>query len=244
MKFAIIVDTFFFFAFSALGGTFSETFTEGNLADWRELNAHDAVLSSWEISDGELEGINHGGGAHFLITGNQIWQDYNIQVDVKPLKKHGPGNIMIAARVGGSWAVSCEITDLILNDPESKVVCTSEDVHSNTGEVLYIGPHPLLRENKWARLKLSVNKDQFIFWINKKKIVETGDPFILQGIKLKTRDLSRHPVDGGGAGFGLGNYTARFDNITITGESIPDRGGLPVSPRAKLATTWGELKQF
>ena len=48
----------------------------------------------------------------------------------------------------------------------------------------------------------------------------------------------------GGVGFGLANYTARFDNITITGDSIPNRGGLSVKPTGKLATTWGDLRRF
>ena len=48
----------------------------------------------------------------------------------------------------------------------------------------------------------------------------------------------------GGAGFGLANYTARFDNITIAGASIPNRGGLAVTPGGKLAMAWGNLKRF
>ena len=48
----------------------------------------------------------------------------------------------------------------------------------------------------------------------------------------------------GGVGFGLWNYTAIFDNITVTGESVPNGGDFAVTPQAKLATTWGDLKKF
>ncbi|RKU15517.1 hypothetical protein C6500_20265 [Candidatus Poribacteria bacterium] len=48
----------------------------------------------------------------------------------------------------------------------------------------------------------------------------------------------------GGIGIGLANYTARFDNITVTGDSIPNSGGFAVTPGGKLATTWGNLKRF
>ena len=48
----------------------------------------------------------------------------------------------------------------------------------------------------------------------------------------------------GGIGFGVANYTARFDNITVTGDSVPNSGGFTVTPSGKLATTWGNLKQF
>ena len=48
----------------------------------------------------------------------------------------------------------------------------------------------------------------------------------------------------GGVGFGLWNYTAIFDNITVTGDSVPNSGDFAVTPQEKLATTWGNLKRF
>ena len=170
----------------------------------------------------------------------------SIEVNVKPLEKRGPGNIGILARVKGSRAVWCLVSDLFLNDPESKVMCISHDFDEKTGEALYIKPHRLLRLNKWSKLKLSVGGDHFTFSIDGKKITETGDPFILlhgdEKLMIKTKDISSHPT--GSTGFGLANYTARFDNITITGAGIPDKGGLSVISRAKLATTWASLKRF
>ncbi len=52
------------------------------------------------------------------------------------------------------------------------------------------------------------------------------------------------PLLTGKIGVGIASYTARFDNLAITGNSVRDNGGFSVSPRAKLATTWGQLKQF
>ena len=231
---------------SVWAGTFVETFDEDALKDWRELNAHDAAPGSWEIVDGELEMTNPGGGARFFTTGNETWQDYSIEVNVKPLEKRGPGNISIVARVERSRTVWCTISDLFLNDPESKAMCSSRDFAGNIGEALSIKPHRLLKLNKWSKLKLSVDGDHFTFSINGKKITETGDPFILlhrgEELMIKTKDISSHPT--GSTGFGLANYTARFDNITITGERIPNKGRLPMEPQAKLALTSGELKQF
>ena len=236
----------FFLACSAWAGTFVETFDDKNLNVWQELNAHDAALGSWEVVDGELEMTNPGGGARLFTTGDETWQDYNIEVNVKPLEKRGPGNIAIVARVEGSRAVWCSISDLFLNDPESKVICHSRDFAGRTGILLFMKPHRLLKLNKWSKLKLTVSGDRFIFSINEKKIAETGDPFIFlhngEEFRVKTEDIASHPT--GGAGFGLANYTARFDNITITGEGIPNRGGLSVTPRERLATTWGSMKRF
>ena len=245
MKSVRIIAIFFLFTFSVWAGTFVETFDDG-LADWQELNEHDAVPGAWEIIDAELEMTNPGGAARFFTTRDETWQNYSIEVNVKPLEKRGPGNIGILARVKGSQAIWCLVSDLFLKDPESKVMCISRDFGEKTGEALYIKPHRLLRLDKWSELKLSVSGDRFTFSINGKKITETGDPFILlhdgAELMLKTKDISSHPT--GSTGFGLANYTARFDNITITGEGIPDKGGLSVLPSAKLATTWASLKRF
>ncbi len=245
MKFVNMIVTLFLLTFSVWAGTFVETF-DADLADWQELNVHDAVPGAWEIIDAELEMTNPGGGARFFTTGDETWQDYSIEVNVKPIEKRGPGNIGILARVKGSQAVWCLVSDLFLNDPESKVMCITRDFDEKIGEALYIEPHRLLRLNKWSKLKLSVKGDHFTFSIDGKKITETGDPFVLlhrgEQLMIKTKDIASHPT--GSTGFGLANYTARFDNITITGEGIPDRDGLSVIPRAKLATTWGSLKRF
>ena len=245
MRFTHIVTLLCCLSVSASAGTFIETFDDG-LADWQELNERDAVPGAWEIIDAELEMTNPGGAARFFTTGDETWQDYSIEVNVKPLEKRGPGNIGILARVKGSRAVWCLVSDLFLNDPESKVMCISRDFDEKTGEALYIKPHRLLRLDRWSQLKLSVSEDHFIFSINGKKITETGDPFILlhggEELMIKTRNIASHPT--GSTGFGLANYTARFDNITITGEGIPDKGGLSVLPSAKLATTWASLKRF
>ena len=244
MKVTMIGWLIFFCTSFAFAGTFLETFNDKNLNDWQELNAHDAALGSWKVVEGELEMTNLGGGARLLTTGDETWQDYSIEVNVKPLEKRGPGNISIVARVEGSRAVWCHVTDLLLNDPESKVMCHSRDFAGNTGILLYMRPHRLLKLNRWSKLKLTVSGDHFIFAINEKKIAETGDPFAFihdgEELMVKAENIASHLT--GGAGFGLANYTARFDNITITGEGIPDRGGLSVTPRAKLATTWGALK--
>ena len=245
MRFTHIVTLLCFLSFSASAGTFVETFDDG-LADWQELNDHDAVPGAWEIIDTELEMTNPGGGARFFTTGDETWQDYSIEVNVKPLEKRGPGNIGILARVKGGRAVWCLVSDLFLNDPESKVMCISRNFDEKTGEALYIKPHRLLKLDKWSQLKLSVGGDHFVFSINGKKITETGDPFILlhddEKLMMKTKDIASHPT--GSTGFGLANYTARFDNISITGAGIPDKGGLSVDPSPKLAIMWASLKQF
>ena len=143
MKCMSIIVILFLLSFSVWAGRFVETFDD-DLADWQELNVHDAVPGSWEIIDAELEMTNPGGGARFFTTGDETWQDYSIEVNVKPLEKRGPGNIGILARVKGNRAVWCLVSDLFLNDPESKVMCISLDFNEKVHEALYIKRHRLL----------------------------------------------------------------------------------------------------
>ena len=253
MRFTGILTLFFLLSLSATAGTLIETFDGKDMEEWRELVQLNNPPGLWEIVNGELEVVNREPSLHFFTTGNETWEDYTVEFDVKPIKKHGIGGIAIAARVKASWLVYCAIRDIVVlmgDKPavhETQIDCLSGDLHNVEFELLYAEPHPLLRLNKWAHLKLSVNGENFSFWIDDKKIAETGDAFVVivedREIKLKVGKLTDR-FGKGGPGFGLSNYTARFDNITITGDDVPNKGGLSIKPKEKLATTWGDLKRF
>ncbi len=89
MKLALIGLGIFFLSFSALAGTFTETFDGGKLDNWQELVMFGLeAAGSWEIIDGELHAIqNMGGVTHLLTIGEETWQDYDIEFDVKPLER-------------------------------------------------------------------------------------------------------------------------------------------------------------
>ena len=244
MKSTIIVVVLFLLPFPAVAGTFVETFDDQDLGEWQELIRNDAAPGSWEVVNRELQAISPDSWTRLLTIGDKRWRNYTIEVKVKPLEKHGPGNIVIAARIKETQLMFCEIGDQLF--PGSNVICRSGNFHGNQTVLLHFEAHPLLTLNTWSTLKLSVMDRIFILWINDTKIVETGDDFILihddQKFKEKAGGIDNFLT--GGAGFGLTNYTARFDNITITGEGIPDKGKLSVIPQAKLATTWGRLKIY
>ena len=252
MRFTIIITLLFLLPFSAAAGTVIETFDGKDLEDWREIVEANNPPGLWEIVNGELEVVNREPSLYFFTTGNETWKDYTVEFDVKPLKKHGIGGIAIAARVNGTSAVYCAVRDLVIlmgDKPpahEARIWCLTRDLHNVEFVLLYTEPHPLLRLDKWARMKLSVDGENFGFWLDGKKIAGTGDAFVFanQDIDIEGKVGKLGRFEKGGAGFGLANYTARFDNITITGDSIPNRGGLAVTPGEKLATTWGDLKRF
>ncbi|MDE0687656.1 MAG: DUF1080 domain-containing protein [Candidatus Poribacteria bacterium] len=251
MQVTSIIALLFLLPFAAIAGTFLETFDDSDLERWQELVVLNNAPGSWEIINDELHGVSHAGFLRLLTTSDDTWEDYTFEFEVKPLKKHGRGGIAIAARVKGSVLFYCSLADPVIlgnKDPllGSFLSCMKGDLHDAEFTVLYFESHPLLKLNKWSRLKLSVKGTNFIFSLNGKEIAETGDDFALMhnGKKIKTKAGKLTSFRTGGVGFGLWNYTALFDNITVTGDSIPNGGGFAVTPNGKLATTWGQLKKF
>ena len=217
---------------SVRAGTFVETFDNGDLADWQNLTMTnlDAARATWKVLDSELQGISRAGLVSLLTIGDKTWQDYIIEFDVEPMEKHGLGSIAIAARNKKTWIIVCMIGDIDFPTPESKATCFSGNFHDNKFEILNSEAVPSLTLETWSHLKLSVDDTIFTFWINGKQVLEARD----QAADFLT----------GGVGLGLANYTARFDNFVISGNGIPNNGKLLVTPRTKLAMTWGSLKRF
>jgi len=251
MQLTSIIVLLFLLPFSALSGTFIETFDDGELEGWQELVHLNETAGSWNVINDELHAVSHEGFPHLLATGDDTWEDYTLEFEVKPLRKHGKGAIAIASRVKGGLLFYCSFSDIVIfgnKDPRLGpfLSCMKGDMRDGEFTMLYFEPHPLLRLNEWSHLKLSVKGNHFIFSLNGKKIAETGDDFALphNGEKIKTKAGKLTSFRTGGVGVGLANYTALFDNITVTGDSIPNSDGFAVTPGRKLATTWGQLKQF
>ena len=246
MKSVIIVATLFLLTFSVWAGTFLETFDGKDLDGWQQI-WRDKGPAVWEIVDDELHAESREAYTHLLTTGDSTWEDYTMELDVKPLKKHGIGGIAIAVRVDGTWLVSCRIFDPVIirgDDPpfqEERIGCSATGLERPALATLIAEPHPLLKLNRWSHLKLSAEGDIFTFWINGEQVMAPTKLQIFRQIDV----FADFPdFQTGGVGFGLWNYTAVFDNITVTGDSIPNSGDFAVTPQGKLATTWSQLKKF
>ena len=161
-----------------------------------------------------------------------MWQDYSIEFDVKPLIKRGEGNIAIAARISQKWGVVCTISDLPFPEPESMARCYSGNLEGHAFLTFAKEPHPLLKR-RWHHLKLSVKGNFLTFWINEKQVL---GPIILEA-KIFENGIEFPDYPNGKVGLGVTNYSVLFDNIIITGDDIPEKGELSVTPRAKLAIT-------
>ncbi|RKU27033.1 hypothetical protein C6499_12440 [Candidatus Poribacteria bacterium] len=250
VKFLITVTVLFLSPLSVFAGTFLETFDDKALEGWQQIWV-DKGPAVWEIVDDELHAESREAYIHLLTTGDTTWENYTMEFDVKPLKKHGIGGISIAVRVDRTWFVSCNISDPVIirgDDPpvqEERISCGATGLHRPLPPraILIDELHPLLRLNRWAHLKLSVEGNIFTFWLNGEQIMAPTKLLIFRQIEVFA-NANFPDFQTGGVGFGLWNYTAIFDNITVTGDSVPNGGDFDVTSQGKLATTWGNLKEF
>ena len=263
MKLTVIGSAILLFTLPAWAGTFIEDF-DNNFGVWQELLVRDAVPGSWEIVNGELHAVSPDGWLRLLTVGDETWSDYTIEFDVKPIQKLGPGTIAIAARINGSWVAWCFIGDWPNNDNISRAMFVAGNFQDpKTFVFSHPKRHRFLKLNRWSKLKLSVEKNTLNFWINGGLVIgpiQLPNRRSFERINVIRREhAAEHgnlegfqpwQLNGlqdfltGAAGFGLSNQTARFDNVVITGDSIPHNDGLSVTPKAKLATMWGSLKRF
>ena len=248
IKSLIIVTVLFLFSLSVFAGTFLDTFEDGNLDGWRELVPWDREPASWEIIAGGLHGSVDDGYPRLFTIGDDTWKDYTVEFDVRPLKKHGRPTISIAARIQEKWLVECSLMEPVVvlpggaNAPEKGwVFCSAGNLHREKSGLLFFNPYPLIKLFRWSHFKLSVEGNIFTFWINGELVMKPTELRIFRNIE-GFADFPEFQT--GGVGIGLSNYTARFDNVTVTGDSIPDSGAFAVTPQGKLATTWGHLKRF
>ena len=166
----------FLFTCSAWAGTFLETFDDGDLGEWQELILFGLdIPGPWEIVDGQLQFLlkrDDGGGLIRLLTiGDEMWQDYDIEFDVKPLQKHGSSNIAIAARINETWGVVCTVGSLSQLQPESVARCFGGNLHGHAFLQFEAKPYPALKVERWSHLKLSVHGNLLTFWINEKQVL-------------------------------------------------------------------------
>ena len=97
-------------------------------------------------------------------------------------------------------------------------------------------PHSFLKTRHWSHLKLRVDQERFTLSVNGESVL--AFTCLFDNLAFLEEDLNV-----GSIGFGLAGYTARFDNLKITGEEIPNHGGLSIQPEGKLTVTWAALKQ-
>ena len=119
MKFAtlMIASLFLFQTLSVSAGTFLETFDDFNLKDWEEVNERNSPAGEWRVVDGVLHAESKDNAIRMLVIKDAAWHDYEVELDVMPLNRHGRGHIVLAARVNQTYAIVFAIGDIFWNAP-------------------------------------------------------------------------------------------------------------------------------
>ena len=281
MKFAtlMVMSLLLFQTLSVSAGTFVETFDNFNLKDWEEVTEGNTPAGEWRGVNGVLHAESKDNAIRMLVIKDAAWHDYEVELDVMPLNRHGRGHIVLAARVNQTYAIVFAIGNIFWNAPSPIVsgvvlklptgqiaglplffaridkffnmeldklneVFNGPALEGIQEEILKEGasmncttvlPHSFLKMREWSHLKLHVAQERFILSLNGENVLSFTCLF--DNFAFLAEDLNV-----GSVGFGLAGYTARFDNLKITGEEVPNHGNLSVQPQRKLTGTWGQIK--
>ena len=252
----------------SISGIYVDTFENRRLSDWKDINVNDSRPVNWKVFNGEVRVESKDSDTRILVLKDTEWTNYEVELSVMPLKRHGQGHIVLASRVTSTRAIVFSIGDIFWNAPISIATGTILNLENGRleGTPLQFAKIRNLQNGNKQQVKiddiLRVGVDlpcnnihpypflQTHEWTHLKLMV-SGDLFMFwvnEELILNTKCNLAHlaflkgDLVTGSIGFGIAGYTALFDNFVVSGEEIPNRGRLPVRPQEKLGLTWGKLK--
>lgn len=213
------------FPLLASAGTWRDDFEDGDLKGWEVFN-FERGAEKWSVTKGEAVGeIFQIGFMSLLLTGQDGWKDYSVQCRVRFVKTR--------EQVKQDSSVGFTLHDQGDSDNRYLFFIGLDQ----TGSIIkvfqgawQIISFPLeVKEDAWYSLKASVGENKLVFTVD--------------NLEISARDPNMIPS--GKAGLVVSNAVAHFDDVEISGETIPNGGpALPkaVEAKGKLSTTWGNLK--
>lgn len=219
----ILLGLTFFSIMPVFAGTWRDDFEDNKTNEW-EIYNEDKQLEKWWINDGEAVGeIFSPPFSSIWLTGDIEWEFYSVSCRVM-LEEDRNELSSIALNLHDRGAERSRYIFII-----DYVVNTARIIKGVPGggqrEIEFVA-----EKGVWYDLKATVNETgELEFQIND-TVFGAFDP---------------QPLSGGQVGLMVTDARARFDNVEITGNNIPNGGpGKPfdVAPKDKLTTTWGKLK--
>ncbi len=221
IKFAVVL-CLLLVAFSAWAGTFRDDFEDGNLTGWRQIWWK--APGNWNIENGQL-----------VLNRDHDWVTYQTLADI------------IVDDV--TIEFDAQIEQLFRNYAAIELGLRTQDTDHTAyfsigrwnnrwiaiGALWWMGrfenwhevPFPF-EMGRWYHFKGIVQGNKFTLFIDGKKILTFNEGRLVKGK----------------VGFGAAGCKARFDNVVITGDGVPDVGpsGYAIQRKALLATTWGKIR--
>ena len=230
---------------SAWAGTIVYDFEdESQLADWSKVPTLDGLpyTAQWSVENGELVAFSNDpalGMGQGLGVGDDTWSNYTLEAQfmIEQIFSH-PDSWAPAVFLAAHYHLPPGVTDptqfwFVWLGPDHPVDTGIWEMHwcdSGSGHMSIEDIDPPFEENRWysARIECEDGHYRMFFEDNPFAEFDTETPGESYGV----------------AGCAVRNCQARFDNVVITGDSIPNMlGGAVVSPRSRLATTWGCIRK-
>ena len=217
---------------SCLAGTLKDNFNDGKLDGWSPLIWDNGFNSIHKAEKGYLV-LKCLGSCTVITIGEKSWADYTVSVRVKIVKQQSVQDWIEAAGIVlritpnspnissfyafflGTFGFQPKSAHIFYTRPPR------DDVHNFKSEPFE------WRLNRWYRLQVVANGNQFKCYVDDKLILE-----------YKDSTLQRGQV---GLAAACHTTIAYFDDFMVTGDRVPDLN-LSVSPRSKLAAVWGYLR--
>ncbi len=219
----------------AFAGTWRDDFEDNDTREWKIYNLNRQV-EKWWINDNEAVGeIFEPGFMSLWLTGDLKWENYSVSCRAKLVDdRNEPPTIGLTLHDRGEE----DSRYLFFIDYVFDIVRIVKSVHDDWSTVQhFFAPE----EDTWYQLKATVYEDGNLeFSIQNMDAEVDAEPQVFTA-------FDPDPLPGGQAGLVIADARARFDDVEITGDNIPNGGPgrrtlQAVSPRSKLATTWGKLK--
>ena len=222
MKHAVIGVALLLLTTSVWAGTLRDNFDDGDMDEWDLSLAGDF----WKVENGELVITPRGGLPVQFYIGETTWDDYTVRVKTKIVKHRSTGFIE-----GSNIVVRRQL-------PMHGYGFVFGERGGNRGAMAFYSKGNITvwhfefkpfqwKLNTWYDLKLTAKGDRFLLYVDDQLVIDYTDDVHSKG-KV-------------GIGAGVSGTTAHFDDFSVTSDDI---SGFSVSPKAKLAATWGQVKGF
>ena len=210
-------------------GTWVENFDDGNIDRWRLIPGSDPHRAQVNVVDGELvfRHLKIGAVADYLILeASRYWSDYTLELRLKFTDETGPND---------PRAIMISYNDTFDTIPEGGpnapflLITTShiDGMLAKNGNWYFPTSAPFtLVPGTWYQLRILVQGSHYELFIDGQHVLAYDDATFTSG----------------GVGIGARDVVVHFDDVRISGDSVPDGGATSVEAAGKLAVTWAALK--
>ena len=209
----------------SFAGTWTDAFEDDNTHGWEVINNFNNEGAKWWIDTGEVVGETFAPNTpSILATGEVDWRNYSFSCKAK-LDKAKQEPAIFGIILHHRWEEFSFYVFRILYPWEIvHITKMSQEGSQTLGEFDF--PAKL---DTWYTLTASID--------SRGKI-----KFKIDDVVFTTVDAD--PIKNGKAGLIVVRAQARFDDVEITGNNVPNGGpgARPVEPSGKLPITWGKLK--